>query len=410
MNPLTNWFLSTGKFTNKESTSITHLLLDGGILDITNDYETFQILYAKYINFKNCIVEKKTEFFKFFIDFDILTEKIIDESDYIKCIQDVIYEIYKIKDLKCIVATSDKFLKTFKNDKEYYKQGFHFHWPEIVVDNVTALDIRSNIVTSLVTIFGKIEYFNDPWEKIVDECVYKKNGLRLIGSDKCNMADGKKQYENRVYILKSVYMGTQDSKELFEYYSNDILELVKDTSIRTNFNAVTPYINLNHIEEIDNTEKISSFFTNIPKDDPINIEIKKFFKIHSNGYRVEDIGNVLLSKDKPMIIINTKSKFCQNKGDFHKNNHIYFKLTPSGLCQRCLSQNMGEHGCCRDYQSSYVPISQSLLSVLNWKKPNKNKEVDIQKNFSLNSLLETIENRITAKHSFTGPPCKKKCI
>ena len=111
-----------------------------------------------------------------------------------------------------------------------------------------------------------------------------------------------------------------------------------------------------------------------------------------------------------MIIINTKSKFCQNKGDFHKNNHIYFKLTPSGLCQRCLSQNMGEHGCCRDYQSSYVPISQGLLSVLNWKKPNKNKEVDIQKNFSLNSLLETIENRITAKHSFTGPPCKKKCI
>jgi hypothetical protein len=410
MNPLTNWFLSTGKFTNKESTSITHLLLDGGILDITNDYETFQILYAKYINFKNCIVEKKTEFFKFFIDFDILTEKIIDESDYIKCIQDVIYEIYKIKDLKCIVATSDKFLKTFKNDKEYYKQGFHFHWPEIVVDNVTALDIRSNIVTSLVTIFGKIEYFNDPWEKIVDECVYKKNGLRLIGSDKCNMADGRKQYENRVYILKSVYMGTHDSKELFEYYSNDILELVKDTSIRTTSNEVTPYINLNHIEEIDNTEKISSFFTNMPKDDPINIEIKKFFKIHSNGYRVEDIGNVLLSKDKPMIIINTKSKFCQNKGDFHKNNHIYFKLTPSGLCQRCLSQNMGEHGCCRDYQSSYVPISQGLLSVLNWKKPNKNKEVDIQKNFSLNSLLETIENRITAKHSFTGPPCKKKCI
>jgi hypothetical protein len=92
-------------------------------------------------------VEKKTKFFKFFIDFDLLTETIIDECVYIKCIQEVLYEIYKIKELKCIVTTADKFLNVVKNDKKYYKQGFHFHWPELVVDNETALDIRHNIVT-----------------------------------------------------------------------------------------------------------------------------------------------------------------------------------------------------------------------------------------------------------------------
>ena len=48
-------------------------MFDGGKLDISEDHETFQIMYSKYIKYKNCIVERKTEFFKFFIDFDILS-------------------------------------------------------------------------------------------------------------------------------------------------------------------------------------------------------------------------------------------------------------------------------------------------------------------------------------------------
>ena len=409
MNPLTVWFHSTNKFTKKNSENTTHFLLDGGILDISNDYDLFQSLYAKYIKQKNCIVEKKTKFFKFFVDFDLLTENIIDECDYIKCIQDVLYEIYKIKDLKCIVTTADKFLDVVKDNKKYYKQGFHFHWPELVVNNETALDIRHNIVTSLVTVFGKIEYFYDSWEKIVDECVYKKNGLRLIGSDKCHLADGKKRYENRVYILKSVFIHTLKNEEMFEYYSSNLLELVKDTSIRTNCDSITKYSNLNHYEEVTETNNSFSFFNVLQETDPVTIEIKKFFKNHSNGYCVEDIRSIKSSKDRPLFIIHTKSKYCQNKCDFHKSNRIYFKLTPSGLCQRCLSQNNGIHGCCRDYQSSYVPLSQSLLSVLKWKKP-KNKEITTLKNFSINSLLESIENRITSKNSFSGPNSKKNCM
>ena len=107
-------------------------------------------------------------------------------------------------------------------------------------------------------------------------------------------------------------------------------------------------------------------------------------------------------------MIYTRSKYCQNKQGFHKNNHIFFKLTPSGLCQKCLSQNTGHYGCCRDYQSSYVPLSNGVISALNWKKP-KFKETQLQGSFSINGLLERLENRIVSKDVFRGPG-KKKCI
>jgi hypothetical protein len=106
-NPLKLWFYSTGKIVNDTSVA-THYSMEGFKLDLSNDYNTFQELYAKHIKCKNCLVEKKTGFFRFFIDFDVLSEIIIDEEPYLKCIQDVIYNIYNIKDLKCISTVPDK--------------------------------------------------------------------------------------------------------------------------------------------------------------------------------------------------------------------------------------------------------------------------------------------------------------
>ena len=406
-NPLKLWFYSTGKIVTDTSIT-THYSMEGFKLNLTEDYNTFQELYAKHIKCKNCLVEKKTEFFKFFIDFDVLSEIIVDEEPYLKCIQDVIFNIYNIKDLKCISTVPDKNIEIVKEDKTFIKQGFHFHWPDLIVDIETAVKIRSNILVSIKTIFGKVNHFDNDWEKIIDKCVYKKNGLRLIGSDKCTIADKTRVYEDRVYILKNVYIDKNSNKDLVEYYNNNILELVKDTSVRSNKNEITKYSNLNEYEEeerqVSNSELIS-----ISKNNPVYSEIKKFFKNHATGYNVEDLGNILKVNGKDMYLINTKSKYCQNKNGFHKNNHIYFKLTPTGLCQKCLSQNTGIHGCCRDYQSSYVPLSTGIMTSLNWKKP-KEKVTCLQESFSINSLLERLENKLTNKNSFSGPGKRKNTI
>ena len=89
-NPLRTWLFSTGKIVKDLSTRVvTHYMLDGGKLDLTKDYNLFQELYVKYIGYKNCIVEKKTDVFRFFIDFDILSTTDIDIDVYTVCVQNV---------------------------------------------------------------------------------------------------------------------------------------------------------------------------------------------------------------------------------------------------------------------------------------------------------------------------------
>jgi hypothetical protein len=403
-NPLKLWFYSTGKIVNDTSLT-THYSMEGFKLNLSDDYDTFQELYAKNIKSKNCLVEKKTDFFRFFVDFDVLSESIVDEEPYLKCIQDVLYNIYNINNLKCISTIPDKNVKIVRENKTFIKQGFHFHWPELIVDVETAIKIRSNILVNIKTIFGKVEHFDNDWEKIIDKCVYKKNGLRLIGSDKCTIADNTRVYEDRVYILKNVYIDKNSNRELVDYYTNNTLALVKDTSIRSDMSEITKYINLNEYEE-EERQISNSELMPISKKSLEYSEIEKFFKNHATGYNVEDLGNISKVRGKDMYLIYTKSKYCQNKQGFHKNNHIYFKLTPTGLCQKCLSQNTGLHGCCRDYQSSYVPLSTCIVTALNWKKP-KSKEVSFQDSFSVSNLLERLENKIVAKDAFRGPGKKR---
>tara|TARA_B000000475_G_C15993863_1_gene446161 strand:+ start:68 stop:1309 length:1242 start_codon:yes stop_codon:yes gene_type:complete len=410
-NPLTTWFYSTGKIvTDSNKQNVTHFLLDGGKLDISKDYEIFQEMYSKYIDCKNCIVERKTNVFKFFIDFDFNSTEIIDISNYIKIIQDVIQHIYQ-KTYICIITTADKSKENIKSGVKYFKQGYHLHWPDIFVDKDIAKSIRKNIIVRLTTEFGKIESCYDNWDKIIDKCVYDANGLRLIGSDKCSISDGVKHYENRVYIIKSVYNGNiVDSELTKEYVSNNLLA-IKQTSVRTNINEITKTINLQIYEETEDTGDTSTKkgFVRLDKDSYEYQAIIKFFKNFMPLYRSEDIRIIQKSKENPVYIIATKSKYCQNKGDFHSHNNIYFKLTPSGFCQKCLSESEGEFGCCRDYQSAPIPITPGLESALGWKKPKiKSEELPVFEKFTLENILFNMENRITNKTQSLGPPKSKK--
>jgi hypothetical protein len=406
--PLNIWLKSTGKMvTDSNKQTITHFMFDGGKLDISEDHETFQIMYSKYIKYKNCIVERKTEFFKFFIDFDILSEEIINLDDYVILIQNTLSNLYKNNSLVCIVTGADKNKEISKNGTMYFKQGFHLHWPDIIVDKATSLAIRKNLIVNLTNVFGKNEKHYDSWEKIIDRCVYENNGLRLVGSDKCTISDGNKNYEERIYVLKDVYTGDKRDEALFDLYNKDTYQLVKNTSIRSDYKSITEARGLvEYVEIEENTESKCGNLITLSRNSQEYKAIEKFFKLHAVGYRVEDIRAISQVKDKCMYLINSKSKYCQNKQDFHSNNHIYFKLSPSGLCQKCMSENHGIHGPCREFQSTCVPITTSLESALNWKKP-KSKEIKKPQDFSLPGLLEILENNITGKDAFMGPGKKK---
>jgi hypothetical protein len=413
-NPLNVWFLSTGKKLKSGETgrNITHFMLDGGQLDISEGHDKFQIMYSKYINHKNCIVERKTDFFRFFVDFDILSEEIINLDEYVNIIQNTLINLYKKPDLLCIITGADKVIEKTKDEITYLKQGFHLHWPELIVDKATAKRIRKNLIVNLTNVFGKNDKHYDSWEKIIDKCVYEMNGLRLVGSDKCVISDGQKNYENRIYIFKDVYTGTKKDEILFTVYDSDTLKLVKDTSIRSNENCITEIYNLTEYTETEEvSENTSSNLIRMEKTSSEYKAIEKYFRLHATGYRVEDLSAIFKSKDKLMYLINSRSKWCNNKQDYHSSQHIYFKLTPSGLCQRCMSESVCIYGPCREFQSTCVPITTTLESVLGWKKAKAKtkdiKEIAKPQNFNISSFLEKLENNITGKDAFSGPGKKK---
>jgi len=404
-NPLIQWLYSCDKIVKSSGRNVTHFMLDGGKLDLSEDYEIFQQVYAKNIAEKSCIVELKTDIFKLFIDFDVLAKKVFEIDKYIVAIQEIINEIYAVSENICIVTVADKNKKIMRDTEEYIKQGYHLHWPELLVNKEIAVKIRTFIVLRFTTLFGKIPEFYDNWEKIIDKSVYAHNGIRLLGADKCSTSDGIKNYENRVYIVYSVYKGKQMNTELTEEYKNDTLKALKNTSVRSFEKEFTKYHSLPEYE-VEETEDENSGFDVIKKSTSVYDAIEKFFKNYATGYQFSDTRKIVKMKDKEIYIIESKSKFCQNIDDYHSNNHIFFKITPFGFCQRCRSERDGKFGCCREYASNLIPISITLQKALGWKTP-KPKVKMAQKDFSINSLLEKIEDNITGKPKFSGPGPKK---
>ena len=405
-NPLITWLYSCDKIVKNSDRIVTHFMLDGGKLDLTRDYDTFQEIYAKNILEKNCIVELKTDVFKLFIDFDVLSTEKIEMHKYIIDIQEIIKQLYETEAL-CIVTCADKNKKIKRDSVEYIKQGFHLHWPEIFVNKEIAIKIRAIIVIRFTTMYGKVAGFFENWEKIIDKTVYGHNGIRLIGADKCNISDGIKNYENRVYVIYSVYIGKVHDENVTREYKTNTLKSLKDTSIRCFEPNITRHVTLPEYESEEDTDEEKSGFDIIKKSSPIYMAIQKFFINYATGYRVDDVRKIVKMKEKEIYIIESKSKFCQNIDDFHSNNHIFFKLTPFGFCQRCRSERSGNFGCCRDYSSNLIQVSSTLQSALGWKKPKSKVKMDT-KDFSVPSLLERLEGNITNKPKFTGPPKKGK--
>jgi hypothetical protein len=415
-NPLRIWFFSTGKnVKDVNNRPVTHYMLDGGKLDLTDNYELFQELYVKNIKFKNCIVEKKTDIFRFFIDFDVLSSDIIDINPYAICVQNVMENIYKNSKLKCIITKADNPKEVRKEDKIFIKQGYHFNWPDILVDKKLALRIRENILITINTLFGKPETFFDNWNKIIDKCVYDKNGLRLVGSDKCTYSDGIYTYENRVYNYNMTYIGNKKSELCDEIYT-DLLRVVQDTSIRSFAKEVTEFYDLPEYEETSEDVEINSNFNSLTCENFEKINILKFFKNHVEGYRIEDITGVVKSTTIPLYLINTKSKYCQNKCGYHTNNHIYFKLTPTGICQMCMSENDGKPDDdgnvinCKKFESKRIPVTQDLKTSLKWGV--KKDESISDRNVNLVSMMmDKISDNLSHKKDLAGPakkPTKSK--
>lgn len=397
-NILKRWLISNNCLLDKNSDlKPTHFFLDGGKANIGFDkLDEFHSIYTNCIdnNIQLFVVECKTDTFRFFADLDFASLELISDDyiiDIINTIHSAVSYLYDMELSVIVCNTTTK--KINKNGKNLIKQGYHLFWPDIFVNINLALKIRRFILDRIKLIYGEREDYNT-WSDVLDEVVYKSNGIRMNGSYKINIVntvDNKKKFqtENRKYVLFTVL---DSRKQILHQDIQKLMntkELIKNTSIRTNINEPTKIkivepLDINDSITIDNNEKPSDrdedefYLKRINRNNRKYDEIIKFFDIHvaDKNYKTSDIKSILHIEKTDSYVLKTNSKYCQNIEREHNSCGVYFFLSKNGFCQKCYCKcNTTEgrnSGLCKNYSSPNIPCSLHILRALNWEIKKKN--------------------------------------
>lgn len=271
----------------RDSLPATHYLIDGGKLFVNDPDQFLQDYVTDITNNKYlCVVEIKTEPFKFFVDFDIHDS--IDSVTVVK-IARTLNAI--IGAHRCFVARRPE----YTNITGPLRSGVHFHWPDQIVTQKKALYLHSIIRDHIP------EYANS-----FDKSVYSKGmGLRMIWSYKHSNT-------SKPYVPWAMITAT---KEL-HLPTEPAVDILKMFSIRC------------FVDSEDKDEEETSTKSDIGKT-----PLETFIRNKIPGQSGARITN--LKEYEKSIAVGTDSKWCQNIKREHKGNHIWFKITGNVIRQMC---------------------------------------------------------------------------
>ncbi len=372
----------------KDSERATHVSLDGGMWRV-EDWDTFWDLMAEDI-LNGClfpICELREEYGPFFLDFDAKVDvKLKKPEDFEhKLINIINKQIPKFFPdgiceslLETIVLSCSK---RYAEGETKYKYGYHIHWPNLIVDQYSALLIRMSIIAGCRS-FKKEEFFSEiVLEDAFDISPFRncRGSLRMLGAPKpkycpdCKNVPKQKKTcttclscgfitpEPLTYKLDMVFKGTERSPELESKYKNTV-QLLKKTCLRKGKTSITEgFVKYKECPEPDvfiHKPKKEPFLQdvglseekNLPKSknsivvtetDKLQIIESMFPKFGSgslnNPYTNMTIRKAVVShqsgatkeKGKMCYTVNVQdegSNFCPFKKCNHRGNHIYMKI------------------------------------------------------------------------------------
>lgn len=442
--PLKQWFKDHGFFVKmrgneRDKRLVTHLLLDGGKIHIPEtSEEEFLVQYAKAVEFGNAlyVVETKTPIYKFMMDLDFAASVAVSEEEIDKVVK-IVHETVAVhfpaltdSQRRVVVCRTDNkaISKQLPPDPErdkgkpapsvnLIKTGIHLIWPEIFVHSEMALALRGAVIYRLTEKLGQRDGIN-PWSDVVDRCVYVGNGLRMVGSRKmsictkcrnnpkkreaCSFCGGEgRKDEGRVYLPTLVLQGEGANAEALARL-DDILELVKQTSIRTALETSTlvtyppwtvdiPVVDQEDLYSTEGTDgrkrgqkrrrraeksnderrsasEPAKFCKNIlPAIDPsdrrhraVAAFIKKTFPHNP------DMTHLHPTRRGDYYLARSSSRFCMNKGGYHNNTNVYFYIDRNGVRQKCFCtcNVVRKFGLCAKYASTPQSYSAQLCHLL----------------------------------------------
>ena len=161
--------------------------------------------YGLFTNTRHLyLVERKTTIFKMHMDLDFIQRTVVSLDD-VKILTRMLTVIMRsfypsVSDVDAsklfssvILTAPPKRVKV--NEEPMVKSGYHIMWPFLHVSTVQALAMRYACVMDAEQRLPKRLPPCNAYSDILDECVLKENGLRMIGNDKCSPCECNKKRE-----------------------------------------------------------------------------------------------------------------------------------------------------------------------------------------------------------------------
>jgi hypothetical protein len=380
---------------------ITHLRLDGGKLSIPkNKLAQFYRLYAKDLDLdiKHYLCETKTPTYKLFVDVDLLNEEALPDNlilEYSMYIHEVICHYYKhLKPEVIVCTTTPKSVE--HNGHKYTKTGIHLIWSNIIVSSENISWIRDSIIQYLILKVGEREH--DKWSKVIDDSVYKQNGLRMIYSNKmavcktckdsetCSLCKKTGKYhEGRPYIpykqidsdfKVKIYVPQGDKKF--------VLDMIKKTSIVSSeliskFNLDKPeWFRVKDIrqpmsktdmgyEDIKGSLKLKLKEKIFDSDDIFKM-VENHIRKYIPNYSQINLSDIHRCSNGEYYVCRTNVSYCMNIEKEHKSNTIYFYIDKTHIYQKCFcncdTTDGRKFGKCSNYRSNGFKLNKRLIKML----------------------------------------------
>ena len=323
ISPFKKWLINNKLYTKDKN--YTHLLLNGGKLCIPNDY--YEDFLKKYtldlINENpNFICESRNELFKFMIDLDFLekfsisTEKILFfVFKIINILQLIINNEKNI--FSCYVCLTQPLEKDNKTSIKI-KTGVHLVFPNLIVNKEISLQIRNILIYYFK--YTLSDWVNTSWEQIIDESIYKQNGLRMIGSSKIEKCKNcKKDMECKVCNNTRKINQNRYYVPIF-YISKNIIKLLE-------FKNKSKYFKLEYLDYLFHTEnfidinKLIEFQEKIHNDIIDNNYQIITFKKHSNYFKILKKCSIRYCKESLVRFKDNLPLWINNVLKFNQNNN-----------------------------------------------------------------------------------------
>jgi hypothetical protein len=444
------WLLYEAQITKKKNTdkSDTHKALNNGKFHIPAEAEASRpqhrsideanflkcYAHARLLGLRQFFVETRTPVFRFYMDLDFkqpapLAPRNMEVAAFVICRTIRRFWPQRAEGdpfFRCIVSTT-----TYKNEKGHsegapsgqppalpkIKSGVHLIWPDILLNDTMALNMRETVIADLQDTFGpRSEPTMNSWSDVVDLSVYKGSGLRMIGSCKtepcglcrrkgvddagapCTACGGNRTVDSgRPYMPLLVLDGSgRRDKAAEEAYRKSFYKVVLDTKIRTALSEAPdtgfciPEGAPLYADGLLKRGKggggggggggvaASASSACKTKLDAASSEVsmvQTFLRSFMGGgkpYAQIVVHNVLANAKRNKYIVNVlgfNATFCQNVGRCHRSNRVFFEIAPEGCVQRCYDPSETiegdmRYGLCRDYRSALVRLPPAILAAL----------------------------------------------